>query len=297
MLGADGVKVLAPKKDLDPRFIYYQLSSFKIPAKGYARHFRFLAERIILVPPLSVQREIVDRLDAAFQLIDRARANVERCVVLAGELWESVLEGEFMNLAVPHLVETMGSVCSLAQGLAINKQSKHLLIKHSELPLLRIKDMRTGIFTQFINPQGVSPNTIANEDSIIYTRTGSLGLVFTGFKGVLHNNSFRVIPSQNVLKEYMIIWLQTPLFYKKVMSLGGKAAQPDISHKLFKTLSIPVPDCLEDQSNIVEKVLVSQQLIEDARIAYQGQLHKPKILQKSVLQEVLEHSRFESSRP
>ena len=67
-LGADGVKVLAPRDGFDAKFIYYYLLSCDIPSRGYSRHFKFLKEQVIPVFAPSEQRRIVEILDEADQL-------------------------------------------------------------------------------------------------------------------------------------------------------------------------------------------------------------------------------------
>lgn len=83
-LGADGVKALIPAtNNLDPMFLYYCLTSIKIPSQGYSRHFKYLKETKILVPPLLEQHRIVDILNHAAsirRLRDEARAKVRELI-------------------------------------------------------------------------------------------------------------------------------------------------------------------------------------------------------------------------
>jgi len=91
------------------------------------------------------------------------------------------------------------------------------------------------------------------EEDIIYTRTGSLGLVFRGRKGVLHNNSFRVVPNSELNNDFLFLWLQNPVFKSKIMGLALRAAQPDITHAIFKIQEISIPP-KEDQRKIVKRI-------------------------------------------
>ena len=85
---------------------------------------------------------------------------------------------------------------------------------------------------------------------MIYTRTGQIGLVFTGKFGILHNNSFKIVPSEFLLKEYLFWFLQSDEFKSKIVKLASRAAQPDITHKIFKEQIILVPP-LPEQKRIV----------------------------------------------
>ena len=68
-LGADGTKILIPKKDiLNPKYFYYFLSGLKLENHGYSRHYKFLKENQIIIPPLLAQKKIAAILEKAERL-------------------------------------------------------------------------------------------------------------------------------------------------------------------------------------------------------------------------------------
>jgi type I restriction enzyme S subunit len=80
--GADGVKVLRPKPNFHPRFLFYALSSLKIPTIGYQRHYSLLKEQFIPLPPLEEQKRIAEMLstiDAAIENERRYLGVLEKC--------------------------------------------------------------------------------------------------------------------------------------------------------------------------------------------------------------------------
>ena len=102
----------------------------------------------------------------------------------------------------------LGKLVDLKQGLAINSHTNHLVCDHeTSLALLRIADMPTKRKVVFMD-ENTPDRYIAVEDDIIYTRTGQVGLVFTGQKGVVHNNCFRVIPiDEQTLSRKYLFWV------------------------------------------------------------------------------------------
>lgn len=95
IIGADGVKILLPKSFLHPKYFFYCVSSIKIASHGYARHYRYLKESIISYPTsLSEQQRIVEILDAEFAKIDALKANAEKSLQAAKDLFQSVLTYE-----------------------------------------------------------------------------------------------------------------------------------------------------------------------------------------------------------
>lgn len=82
-LGADGVKVLAPKKpdQLMSKFLYYFLQTIEIPRTGYNRHFKYLKNLQIPLPPLPEQKAIaaqLDRADKVRQALAQSLADYDR---------------------------------------------------------------------------------------------------------------------------------------------------------------------------------------------------------------------------
>lgn len=82
-LGADGVKLLKTDQDrLNTKFAYYYLSCVKIPDTGYNRHYKWLKETEIPLPPLSVQRKIANVLDRTSTLIEKRKAQMDELDLL-----------------------------------------------------------------------------------------------------------------------------------------------------------------------------------------------------------------------
>ena len=75
--GADGTKILAPIL-INPKFFYYQLLSYRVESKGYARHFKTLNENFIAIPPLTEQKRIVSKVDELIALCDEFKSRIQQ---------------------------------------------------------------------------------------------------------------------------------------------------------------------------------------------------------------------------
>jgi type I restriction enzyme S subunit len=89
--GADGTKVLAPKEFILPRLAYYSMCALEIPDKGYSRHFKFLKELRIPLPPLAEQKVIAEKLDSLLAQVDTTKARLERIPDIIKRFRQSVL--------------------------------------------------------------------------------------------------------------------------------------------------------------------------------------------------------------
>lgn len=158
----------------------------------------------------------------------------------------------------------IGSVVTLRQGFAINKNTKHHMSEEpTNLPLLRIADMKDGSQNVFVKDT-IPPHFIAKSEDIIYTRTGQVGLVFTKQFGVIHNNCFTVTPNdEGVLsRKYLYYALNSEDFYTKANNLASGAAQPDLPHGAFNSISIYLPP-IDTQKRIASILSAYDDLIEN----------------------------------
>lgn len=71
IIGADGVQVLKPHRNIHPKFLYYLIHNCEIEDRGYARHFGKLNENIIALPPKEEQQRIVEKLDQLMAYCDQ----------------------------------------------------------------------------------------------------------------------------------------------------------------------------------------------------------------------------------
>ena len=69
-LGADGVKLLCPlDKDINCKYLFYQLSCADIPNTGYNRHFKWVKALNFKIPSSDEQNQVVEVLDKVTKLI------------------------------------------------------------------------------------------------------------------------------------------------------------------------------------------------------------------------------------
>ncbi len=293
------IRVQTEIEKILPEFLYlfFQSDSYwKVVEAGISGSAQggFNAKKLgnlqIPIPTLPEQKQIVALLDKAFAAIDQAQANIEKNIENAKELFQSKLNEIFSHPSTSSGQDgdgweekSLGEVCELNQGLAINAKTKHLLVEKSDLPLLRIKDLKNNTEEQYVSETGYPEKSKVNIGDLIYTRTGSLGLVFRNRQGILHNNSFKVEPIPELSKNYLFWWLQHEAFTNIIIGLASKAAQPDITHKLFKKQIINYPSFEEQERfyDIIENLNLELKNLEEHYNQKHANLEE---LKKSILQ-------------
>lgn len=158
----------------------------------------------------------------------------------------------------------IGELVTLRQGFAINKKTNyHISEKRTNLPLLRIGDMKDGAFKVFVRDT-IPDKFIAKKSDVIYTRTGQVGAVFRGQLGVIHNNCFTVNTKDEtvLLQEFIFYMLQEKAFYEEAISRATGAAQPDLPHGAFNSIQVFLPP-IDSQRNIIKILSNYDNLIEN----------------------------------
>jgi type I restriction enzyme S subunit len=76
--GADGVKILQAQDGFNPRYLFHFLRTVNLPEAGYSRHFKYLRDISIPLPPMDEQRRIASILDTAEALRAKRRQALEK---------------------------------------------------------------------------------------------------------------------------------------------------------------------------------------------------------------------------
>nr|WP_205297976.1 restriction endonuclease subunit S [Pantoea sp. Cy-639] len=177
-LGADGVKVLEPKVELDRKFLFYYFSSLTIESAGYSRHFKFLKENVVPVPSLVEQKRIAAILDKA-EAIRRKR---QQAIELVDDFLRAVFEdmfGDPVNNPKGFPIGTIRDLVATADYGTSAKASE----AYGEYPILRmgnvtyqgridLKDLK------YIDLEGKDQSKyLARKGDLLFNRTNSKELV------------------------------------------------------------------------------------------------------------------------
>ena len=119
--GADGIKILKTKQNvLNTKYFYYAVSNYYIQTGKYTRHFAFLKNTLIPIPPLEVQEEIVRILDTFTALISELKAELE-----ARKKQYEYYRNKLLNFEGKNVVwKTLGEVCTFEYGKSLKESDR-----------------------------------------------------------------------------------------------------------------------------------------------------------------------------
>lgn len=275
------VAVLKAHQDIiDSRFLMFSLQNIlkfiTDEARGVAQkgiYLNQLKEIEIPLPPLPEQQRIVSILDEAFAAIAKAKANAERNLKNAKELFESYLQGVFDNGEWE--TKTIEMVCDeiFAGGDAPkNNYSLEPNEKHN-IPIYAnaVKDKGLYGYTDFARVTKPCV-TIAARGS----GTGHTELRTEPFLPIV-----RLIVCIPDIKQISTEFLKYTLDNLVIQRSGS--AIPQLTVPMIKDYKIPVPS-IEEQKLIIEKAEALKEQIEQLEKTYLKKIDDLEELKKSILQ-------------
>jgi len=90
-VGADGTKIVIPKNIFNKKYFFHYLKSLRWQDDYYGRHFKYLKQIIVPLPPLSEQERIVAKLDTIMPRIESVKDRLEKIPLIIKRFRQSVL--------------------------------------------------------------------------------------------------------------------------------------------------------------------------------------------------------------
>ncbi|MEI7749759.1 MAG: restriction endonuclease subunit S [Candidatus Moraniibacteriota bacterium] len=290
VLGADGVKILQPKQNIDVRYLYYFLQSIDLKSLGYARHYRLLKDVVVRYPEdFSEQRQIVKILDEVFEEVAKAKENVEKNLKNSKDLFESYLQSVFEK---PAFAKGSGVAQWEKKRLGdIGKVSMcKRIFKEQTLTVGDIPFYKIGTFGK--RPNAYISNKIYNEyrnkfsfpkkGSILLSASGTIGrrVKYDGEPAYFQDSNIVWIDNdeKQVLDEYLYH------FYGACKWNATKGATiPRLYNDNLKQIEIAFPKSLAEQKAIIKKLDALSAKTKKLEGIYAKKLADLEELKKSVL--------------
>ena len=289
VLGADGVKILQPTNNLNPKYFYYYLMTFNIKSLGYARHYRLLKELEVPVPSLPEQQRIVDILDEAFAAIAKTKENAEKNLQNAKKLFESYVQTLFTNKGTDWEEKTLGESCIVERGSSPRPIKKYITNRTDGVNWIKIGDTQgvdKYLYTteQKITPEGALHSRFVDIGDFILSNSMSFGKPYImKTQGYIHDGWFVLRLPKYIDTEFFWYLLASSYTMNQFNALASGAIVKNISGDLVKRVLLPIPP-LTEQRTIVSKLNALSDETRKLETIYQKKLTDLEELKKSILQ-------------
>ncbi|MFZ3009936.1 MAG: restriction endonuclease subunit S [Candidatus Microsaccharimonas sp.] len=246
--------------ETDLVYIYYLLKSLDITS--YARGVKpginrnDIYELTITLPPLTVQRNLGQKLSEAYARIDETIDLTKKNILNSSLLKESAVEEQFGHY-VDGDIMSFGDVCEVKGGKRVPKGEK-LISVATEHPYIRVTDFNKngGVDTTGLRyvSEGVFSKikkyTISNND-VYLSIAGTIGVtgVIPGeLDGSnLTENACKLVPSSAIEQMYLYYFTQSANFKEQVSAMVKQSAQPKLALIRIRQINIPLPSVNEQR--------------------------------------------------
>ncbi|MDP0382695.1 restriction endonuclease subunit S [Glaesserella parasuis] len=271
IVGADGVKIFQPAKDIDPDFFYYQCLSLNLPNKGYHRHFRYLKECDFIYPSFSQQQKLAKKFTALLSQVAEIKQRLEKIPVLLKTYRQSVLaravNGELTNNGILFSKCKLKDIFTFIDGdRSSNYPKKEEYLSEGHCLFLSTKNVRPygfdfseQIYISKEKDEILRKGKLERGDLIITTR-GTLGNVAiyddtVKFEHIRINSGMLILRLQNqkFQNEYFKILIASPVFQSLILEKQTGSAQPQLPAGILKDFEVPIPN-IEQQKQITQAV-------------------------------------------
>ena len=241
-----------------------------------------VSELEIPLPPIPEQQRIVAILDQAFANIEKARANAEKNLKNARELFDSYLNQVFSQRGEGWKTKTLGDVADFSQGIQVGLKEQKTNIEPGYVRFIRIVDYTQNTKDiRYIKDPGEKYKV--QRDDIVMVRYGTPGLIGQGKEGVIANNLFRIkINDPLLINDYLVRYLSQS-HIQKYLSTQGSSTMPALSFGQLRKVKVDFPP-IPEQQHIVASLDKLSMEVQQLKKGYQQKLNSLDELKQSLLQ-------------
>jgi type I restriction enzyme S subunit len=245
---------------------------------------KLLSKVQIPLPPIEEQKRIaqvlsdIDELIRSLDELIIKKRNIKQGtmqLLLTGKQRLPGYSGEWE-------VKKLGDLCEFTQGIQIPQSEQINFPKEGYIRYLYIRDFFSNDFQSFV--ENKYHDKIMNSSDIMMVNTGNTaGTAYSGAKGVLSNNAFKITFDYQMLnRDYLFIFLRDSSTQRKIKSSFNLAGQPHVGHKNIAQLEISLPP-LEEQKAIARILSDMDEEIE----VLEAKRNKYQDIKKGMMQELL----------
>ena len=260
-LGADGVKLLCPvDKDINCKYLFYQLSYADIPNTGYNRHFKWVKALDFKIPSSDEQNHVVEVLDKVTELISLRKQQLAKL----DELVKARFVEMFGNKDYPRM--KWNDVFNTTTG----KLDSNAAVANGKYPFFTCSKEPLKIDSYAFDQTALllAGNNAAGKYDVKYYQGMFNAYQRTYVLSLKHNWSYKLFQYQ----------LEDKLLYLQTKSLGGLTKY--LTLKILGELDFIVPPlALQNEfAAFVEHVDEQKQTVQQS-------LEKLELMKKALMQE------------
>ncbi len=292
-----GLAAIRSGSKVNRDFLFYQLLYIQpdIAGKEGAVFASINKSEIEALPlfyvPLPEQRRIVGILNEAFDAIAKAKANAEKNLQNARELFESHLNEVFTKRGEGWVDIALGDVCGFVRGPFGGSLKKSIFVDEG----YAVYEQQHAIYNQFNEVRYFIDTEKFREmkrfellpDDLIMSCSGTMGRVAIVPKdikrGIINQALLKLTPTIRIVNTFLKSWMESEAFQDALKEYsGGAAIQNVASVKTLKEIKVPLPS-VSVQNRVVAELDGLRAETQHLASIYQRKLAALDELKKSLL--------------
>lgn len=254
VIGADGVKILAPVEDIDAKYLYYYLRNLRIKSLGYSRHYKVLKEMSVPVTSMIEQRRIVAELDLLSGIIEKKNAQLHTLDELAITIFYEMFGNPVSNDKAwdSEKMKDIAPQKAYSGHIPTNNGMQWLLN-------LDMVESQTGKIIEkvlFSSADIANSTTTFNEDNILYSKLRPYlnKVVIPDEPGYCTSELVPLLPKKGVINRIFLAYLlRSKFFVDYINTRVAGAKMPRVTMPDFWGFDIIIPP-LKLQESFAEKI-------------------------------------------
>lgn len=290
--GADGIKVLLPKTNVCPKYLYYGLQYIvsKMPDRGYSRQYQYVEKENLSLPEYNKQERIVAHIEELFSQLDSGVETLKKTKQQLEVYRQAVLKEAFSCCDKMVSIESVCSHVTDGDHMPPPKST-------TGIPFIMISNVENNRIcwdkTAFVDKTYY--NTIDSKrkpqnGDVLYTVTGSYGipiLVDYEKEFCFQRHIALLRPKTTILQKYLYFALMEPSVYAQAPAQATGTAQKTVGLGVLRRIQIPYTN-IENQRRIVQKIEICLSVYDSIVRTVEGSLTYADYLKHSILKQAFE---------
>lgn len=254
--GADGLKILKPKKGINAKYLYYCICNFYKKEGNYKRHWSNAKITLIPIPPLEIQEKIVQILDKFTDYVTELTSELTSRKKQYSFYRDKLLSFEDEVYQVEW--KKLGEVAECLAG-ATPRTSNSSYWENGTIPWMSSGEVSKGFVydtEKKITQEGYDScsTKVVPRDTVVIALAGqgkTRGTVAITKVELCTNQSLcSIVSNDDINSHYLYYYLKGQ--YQKLRDISsGEGTRGGLNLKMIRDFRIPVPS-LKIQSRIVQ---------------------------------------------
>lgn len=306
--GADGIKVLSPKDEVLPKYLFYgtQYLTLRFPDRGYARHYQHIEKMDLRLPELGEQLRIVTRIEELFSELDKGVETLQTIKQQLEVYQQAVLNMAFEGTMMDSPIKALESLGGFIEKPRYGTSKKcDYFCDDDSTPVYRIPnidhfhgkiDKQDIKFAKFTEGE-LRDLRLQNDDILIIRSNGSVSLVGRAaivkefdikgtFAGYLMR--LRITDTSVISPRYLLYYLNTHTARVYIESKAkSTSGVNNINSSEICGLKIPIVE-YKEQVRIIDAIELRLSVCDNINQMVNTALSQAEAMRQSILKKAFE---------